>query len=89
MFDIHVFKALTTQTSIKIGRISFNVTTPEKDRGTRLVPERPEDRKIHWGVTEADCSRFLPAKPIVIDYSSIPDRASGFSAILARGHPRR
>ena len=28
MFDIHVFKALATQTSIKIGQISFNVTTP-------------------------------------------------------------
>jgi hypothetical protein len=28
MFDIRVFNALATQTSIKIGQISFNVTTP-------------------------------------------------------------
>ena len=28
MFDIRVFNALATQTSVKIGQISFNVTTP-------------------------------------------------------------
>jgi len=28
MFDIRVFNALATQTSIKIGQISLNVTTP-------------------------------------------------------------
>ena len=28
MFDIRVFNALATQTSIKIDQISFNVTTP-------------------------------------------------------------
>jgi len=31
MFDIRVFNALATQTSIKIGQISFNVTTPPKE----------------------------------------------------------
>ena len=31
MFDIRVFNALATQTSIKIGQISFNVTTPIRD----------------------------------------------------------
>ena len=40
MFDIRVFNALATQTSIKIGQISFNVTTPLW-RGTR----RPSPRE--------------------------------------------
>ena len=31
MFDIRVFNALATQTSIKIGQISFNVTTPSTE----------------------------------------------------------
>ena len=30
MFDIRVFNALASQTSIKIGQISFNVTTPSR-----------------------------------------------------------
>jgi len=34
MFDIRVFNALATQTSIKIGQISFNVTTPGQGNGS-------------------------------------------------------
>ena len=42
MFDIRVFNALATQTSIKIGQISFNVTTPTgklKAEGQRRLRE--------------------------------------------------
>ena len=40
MFDIRVFNALATQTSIKIGQILFNVTTPSIAREAAADAEK-------------------------------------------------
>ena len=62
MFDIRVFNALATQTSIKIGQISFNVTMPVCLLVAHLGIRRMSDLTVGIGGRADDartCSDFL------------------------------
>ena len=80
MFDIRVFNALATQTSIKIGQIPFNVTTPSMQLVRELVISEPAWRQVGHSVHCPLC--FWPYQ---LSHAQIASRLS--SAVSAAAHP--